>query len=129
MESVIPWQIVSADNDRIGGWNLMRQMFAYDQLKIMNTCPNLIKKLKVAQRDPKRPEDVLKHKGDDELDSARYLIKTADMTVVVPQDIVINDAIKKYLESGDYMNAFVEKLRLKDAYKKRGKPRRIAGVW
>jgi hypothetical protein len=125
MATVIPWPIVQADNDRIGGWNLMRQMFAYDQLRIFNTCPNLIKKLKVAQRDPKRPEDVLKHKGDDELDSARYLVKTGDLQINIPQDVVISDAIKGYLENGDYMNAFVEKLRLMDSAKKRNKPRPI----
>ena len=129
MAAIIPWSIVQADNDRIGGWNLMRQMFAYEQLKIFNVCQGLIKKLKVAQRDPRRPEDVLKHKGDDEIDSARYLVKTGDMQVVVPEDIIVSDAIKKYLDSGEYMNAFVEKLRLKDAAKRRKKPMRIGGAW
>lgn len=129
MASIIPWSIVQADNDRIGGWNLMRQMFAYEQLKVFNVCQGLIKKLKVAQRDPKRPEDVLKHKGDDEIDSARYLVKTGDMQVVVPEDIVVSDAIRKYLENGEYMNAFVEKLRLKDSAKRRKKPLRIGGAW
>lgn len=129
MAAILPWQIVQADNDRIGGWNLMRQMFAYGQLKIFNVCPSLIKKIKVAQRDPKRPEDIFKHKGDDELDAARYLVKTGDLQITVPDDVVISDAIKNYLDHGDYMNAFVEKLRLKDAAKKRKKVRPIVGRW
>lgn len=129
ISSVVPWPVVQADNDRIGGWNLMRQMFAFGQLKISSVCQSLIKKLKVAQRDPKRPEDVLKCEGDDEIDSLRYLIKTADMRVVIPTDVVINDSIKKYQEEGDYMNAFIEKLRLMDAAKKRKKVMPIRGRW
>jgi hypothetical protein len=125
LAQVIPWPIVQADNDRIGGWNLMRQMFASGQLKISKVCPEVIKKLRTAQRDPRRPEDVMKHDGDDEIDSLRYLIKTADLEVAIPADVVFNDAIKGYLENGDYMNAFVEKLRLRDAQKNRNKPIKI----
>lgn len=129
ISSVVPWQVTQADNDRIGGWNLMRQMFAYGQLKISNVCQNVIKKLQVAQRDPKRPEDVLKHDGDDEIDSLRYLIKTGDIQVNIPADVIINDAIKEYIDKCDYMNAYVEKLRLKDAKKKVKAVRPIRGRW
>lgn len=129
MGSVLPWTMVQADDDRVGGWNLMRQMFAYDQLRIFDVCPNLIKKLKTAQRNPKRPEDVLKHDGDDELDSARYLVKTGDLQIQIPSDVIISDSIKQYLEKNDYMNAFVETLRMKDALRKRNKPMAIRGRW
>ena len=83
IRSELPWPVVPADNDRIGGWSLMQTMLRFGTLKIFDNCARLTKWLGLAQRDPKRPEDVLKTEGDDVGDSCRYLIKS---TQIEPQD-------------------------------------------
>ena len=42
IRSELPWVVVPADNDRIGGWNLIQQMLRFNSLKIFSdksSCP------------------------------------------------------------------------------------------
>jgi len=63
---------VPADDDRIGGWQLMYQLLERDAWMIAENCPRLIECLPLLVRDDRRVEDVRKMEGDDAADAARY---------------------------------------------------------
>ncbi|HET7107135.1 MAG TPA: hypothetical protein VFI38_10015, partial [Candidatus Acidoferrum sp.] len=63
---------VPADDDRIGGWQLMYQLLERDAWMIAESCPRLIECLPLLVRDDRRVEDVRKMEGDDAADAARY---------------------------------------------------------
>jgi hypothetical protein len=68
-----------ADNDRVGGWNLMYQQFELDTFLIFDTCIQTIRALPMLMRDaPLKTEDVLKTDSlaDDIGDETRYAIKS-----------------------------------------------------
>ena len=123
----LPWPVVPADNDRIGGWSLIQQMFKLKTLRIFDNCGRLAKWLGLAQRDSKRPEDVLKTEGDDVGDSLRYLVKSTQIEPVIPPDIVMEQKLRPFLEREDYMGAFVQRMRLKDEQERNSKPLKLKG--
>lgn len=61
-----------ADDDRLGGWQLMYQLLEADSWMITENCKNLIECLPMLVRDERRVEDVRKTDGDDAADAARY---------------------------------------------------------
>jgi phage terminase large subunit len=61
-----------ADDDRIGGWQLMYQLLENDTWVIAENCVKLIECLPLLIRDEKRAEDIRKMDGDDPADAARY---------------------------------------------------------
>jgi phage terminase large subunit len=61
-----------ADDDRIGGWQLMYQMLESDAWVITENCAKLIDGLPLLVRDDRRVEDIRKMDGDDPADAARY---------------------------------------------------------
>jgi hypothetical protein len=61
-----------ADDDRIGGWQLMYQMLESDAWVITDNCAKLIDGLPLLVRDERRVEDIRKMDGDDSADAARY---------------------------------------------------------
>jgi phage terminase large subunit len=61
-----------ADDDRIGGWQLMYQLLESESWVITNTCRELIECLPQLVRDERRSEDIRKVDGDDPADAARY---------------------------------------------------------
>jgi hypothetical protein len=63
---------VPANDDRIGGWQLMYQLLERDAWMIAESCPRLIECLPLLVRDDRRVEDVRKMEGDDAADAARY---------------------------------------------------------
>ena len=63
---------VPADDDRIGGWQLMYQLLESDSWVITETCPKLIECIPQLVRDERRNEDIRKVDGDDPADAARY---------------------------------------------------------
>ena len=63
---------VPANDDRIGGWQLMYQLLERDAWMIAENCPRLIECLPLLVRDERRVEDVRKMEGDDAADAARY---------------------------------------------------------
>lgn len=74
-ERGLPWPS-AADNDRIGGWMLVREMLEYDRVVFAAGCEKLIGSIPLAAHDDDRPEDVLKFDGDDALDAVRYALKS-----------------------------------------------------
>ena len=54
-----------ADDDRIGGWQLMYQMLESDAWVITDNCAKLIDCLPLLVRDDRRIEDIRKVDGDD----------------------------------------------------------------
>ena len=118
----LPWTVRKADNDRIGGWVLLNQMFQRGTLKLFSECKNLIKWLSTAQRDPKRPEDVLKHEGDDLGDSLRYLVKTSDIIPRTPPEVLYEQRILPHIQAGNGFKAMVERFKLDEELRKGGKP-------
>ena len=65
-----------ADDDRVGGWMLMREMLERGELCIGANCGKLITTLPQMRRDERKVEDCLKFEGDDAADSARYALKS-----------------------------------------------------
>jgi phage terminase large subunit len=62
----------AADDDRIGGWQLMYQLLESDAWVITDNCAKLIDGLPLLVRDEDRVEDIRKVDGDDAADAARY---------------------------------------------------------
>ena len=69
-----------ADNDRVGGWQLMYQLIRNGKWRITKDCPILLKSLPLLQRetdkDGKSTEDCAPHPNDHAPDSARYGLKS-----------------------------------------------------
>ncbi|MGH8276941.1 MAG: hypothetical protein ACRETH_09625 [Steroidobacteraceae bacterium] len=61
-----------ADDDRMGGWQLMYQLLESDAWMITENCSKLIECLPTLVRDQRRVEDIRKMEGDDPADAARY---------------------------------------------------------
>jgi hypothetical protein len=61
-----------ADDDRIGGWQLMYQLLESDAWLITDNCARLIDCIPQLVRDNSRVEDIRKVDGDDPADAARY---------------------------------------------------------
>jgi len=61
-----------ADDDRVGGWQLMYQLLESDDWIIADNCRELIECLPALVRDDRKVEDVRKVAGDDAADAARY---------------------------------------------------------
>ena len=61
-----------ADDDRVGGWQLMYQLLESDSWVITENCAKLIACLPHLVRDDRRGEDIRKIDGDDPADAARY---------------------------------------------------------
>jgi hypothetical protein len=61
-----------ADDDRIGGWQLMYQLLESDPWIITDDCNKLIDCMPHLVRDERRSEDIRKVDGDDPADAARY---------------------------------------------------------
>ena len=62
----------AADDDRIGGWQLMYQFLESDAWVITDNCAKLIECIPQLVRDDRRLEDIRKVDGDDPADAARY---------------------------------------------------------
>jgi hypothetical protein len=61
-----------ADDDRIGGWQLMYQLLESNAWVITENCAKLIECIPQLVRDNGRTEDIRKVDGDDPADAARY---------------------------------------------------------
>lgn len=61
-----------ADDDRVGGWQLMYQLMESDSWVITDNCGRLIECLPLLVSDEMRGEDIRKVEGDDPADAARY---------------------------------------------------------
>lgn len=78
-----------ADNDRVGGWNLMYQMLEIDAWMIYDCCVETIKAIPQLVRDPENLEDVKKTENlaDDIGDGLRYGLKSHLRPRSKPEDV------------------------------------------
>ena len=87
-----------ADDDRVGGWMLMREMLAYRKWVVASSCTKLINCLPLMSRDDKKVEDCVKFVGDDAADCARYGLKSRLGDNPVPHDIQLKAALDRVQE-------------------------------
>ena len=112
-----------ADTDRIGRWNLMTQLFRTGKIKISSACKKLIVSLVKANRNPDKPEDMLKQEGDDPVDAIGYGLKTPDKNFRLPSDEQLRRAKEPAAKRGDYMGMFYLEMKFREreaARRKRG---------
>jgi hypothetical protein len=72
-----PLRLEPASNERIGGWNVVKENLLYTQdsppkLQVFTSCPNLIRTLPALVHDPVRVEDVDSDGEDHAPDGLRY---------------------------------------------------------
>ena len=89
-----------ADDDRVGGWMLMRELLEYRQWVISKDCPKLIRNLPMMSRDidGNKPEDCIKFTGDDPSDSARYGMKSRHSGGRPPLDEIVMERLRALAE-------------------------------
>lgn len=125
---------IQADNERIGGWQLMYDLLADtkrhgsvdgDVWLISAECPQLLNALPLAMRDPKNLDDVLKtDKGharieQDVLDAARYSLKSMlQPKATAPRDV----RAQQVFESHESMTAKAMAM-LKFNYEEKRRPK------
>jgi len=63
-------------NDRIAGWNFVRQYLRTEKLKIFTTCVNTIRTIPEMLHDSYKPEDLDTKLDDHAADCARYFLQT-----------------------------------------------------
>lgn len=85
----------AASDDRVGGWQLLYQLFDTNQCLIAENCTKLIKSLPLLIRDEKKPEDIKKVDGDDAPDSQRYGLYSRLGTKTAPVEIRREQAMAK----------------------------------
>jgi hypothetical protein len=71
-------RLTRSDTDRTGGWKLIYNLLASDDLVIADTCPDLISTIPILTHDPDKLGDILKKAGtveDDIADAFRYTLK------------------------------------------------------
>lgn len=87
--------VAAADNDRVGGWNLMYQMLELDQWMIFDSCVQTIASLPMLVRDIDKLEDVKKTESlaDDIGDGLRYGLKSYLMPRKVPEEVLYQEKL------------------------------------
>ena len=91
----------AADNDRVGGWNLMYQLLEMDQWMIRDTCPMAITSLPLLVRDaPEKVEDVRKTDSlaDDIGDGLRYGLKSYLEPRKVPREVLHQEKVANLVD-------------------------------
>jgi len=85
----------AADNDRVGGWNLMYQLIEMDDFMVFDTCPYTINAIPAVMRDPEHLEDVKKSESiaDDICDETRYALKSYLQPRNIPAEIVYQEKL------------------------------------
>jgi len=86
----LPWPI-RADNERVGGWQLIYQMLAAKTWRITRNCRTLVGSIPVLQSDPDHVNDVAESPVDHAPDSARYGLKTY---IASPQEPILEKAAR-----------------------------------
>lgn len=83
-----------ADNDRIGGWQLMYQLLKNGRWRITKDCPVLLESIPLLQRDAKNIEDVADSPVDNAPDSARYGLKSFIGRAKKPVSLAVSERIQ-----------------------------------
>ena len=118
-----------ADDDRVGGWMLMREMLQYKKWVISSSCRNLIETLPLMSRDDTKVEDCVKFDGDDAADSARYGLKSRLGDNPVPHDVQLRAELDKVqavcsdMPLGDVItNQHIAHLKFEHKFRQQNKP-------
>jgi phage terminase large subunit len=91
-------RLTRSDTDRTGGWKLIYNLFASDNLVIADTCPQLIGTIPILAHDPDKTGDILKKAGtveDDIADAFRYTLKGYLSPGKIPQDVEKEEYLSK----------------------------------
>ena len=91
----------AADDDRIGGWQLMYQLLESDSWLITDHCAKLIECLPQLVRDDRRVEDIRKVDGDDPADAARYGLVSGARLAGMNQPVIPRSEATRDLSSLD----------------------------
>lgn len=97
-----------ANNDRVGGWQLMTTLFDTSGVVVVNSCRDVIESVPKLQRDPKKLEDAIKEGNElflDVCESFRYGVMSYADENAIPRDVQVDERIKaikdptaKYME-------------------------------
>ncbi len=87
----------AADDDRIGGWQLLYSLFEGDRCVIAENCAKLIECIPMLVRDEKHVEDIRKMDGDDPADGWRYGIVTMMRSAAVrrPLGVAVEERLRE----------------------------------
>lgn len=113
------------DTDRIGGWNLLTQLFRTRKIRISSACKKLVASLIRAVRNPDKTEDMLKVDGDDPVDALRYGLKTSEKSIRIPKEELLRRAVEPAAKRQDPMGMYY--LRMKHIDEQKRKARRNHG--
>lgn len=100
-----PLPLKPAMNDRVIGWNIVKQCLKTDTLKIYNTCANLCRTIPEMVYDDIKTEDMNTDGDDHAVDALRYLIVTHKSGVAAGGNYA-NRPIRK--SGSDFVEAFKE---------------------
>lgn len=103
-----PLPMKSAMNDRVIGWNIVKQCLKTDTIKIYNTCHNLIRTIPEMVYDEIKTEDMNTEGDDHAVDALRYLIVTHKHGVAAGGNYAIKPAPKT---DSDFSEVFRENKR------------------
>ena len=98
-----------ADNQRLPGWQQVRQRLSSDNeppmLYIFSDCKNLLRTLPTVQHDRSRPEDLDTDSEDHAVDTLRYLCMSRPITYKAPKppqewdaNLYVSDEVKRIRE-------------------------------
>ena len=107
-------EVDDADDQRIAGWNLMRQLIHDDTWFISTACPEALNAIPVLSHDELAPEDVEKtaDKSDDVADALRYGLKSMLNAGTKPREIIQAEHMAKvYQATGDLTSVHMANLR------------------
>ena len=124
------WPLVTpADDDRIGGWQLMYGLLRSGKWLIGTNCERLIEVLPTLQRDEKRVEDIQKVGGDDPADSARYGIYSKLKGMQPPVEMRQAAALEKIIASAPRGGIYEIQLALAQQKERGAKSVRMKRHW
>lgn len=124
-----------ADDDRKGGWLLMREMLRFGEWVISSQCTDLIGTIPLLSTADDKPDDCVKFNGDDSVDSARYGIKSRFPGKQPPREVQLAAAMRKIEETVGVDEARIntmkhlEHLKFDQNWKKTHKPVRKTRNW
>ena len=123
-----------ADDDRVGGWMLMREMLEREELLIGSNCEKLIATLPLMSRDETRVEDCVKFEGDDAADAARYALKSRRGAGRPPVEERVLERLNACTTPDDVHSRILMYQRIANEEKKKSAPvkffrRPKAGAW
>lgn len=104
------WLCEKADNDRISGWERVRDYLAWrvdekgrmvrqPALQVFKCCSNLIRTLPTQIFDPRNPDDLDTNAEDHAVDALRYGLMSRPGTSVVPLECLGDDYAEAYVRA------------------------------